>query len=1086
MSEKKINGTQEGDLGELPSREKLLESFFHTVKVLNSEADLDSSAPAALGLMGGLVKARRVGLFEIFFEPLTNQEFVSFVYEWHADYLKPVKDLVPRLPASLFPTWTAKVEGLKPVVLYPEVFSGMDWPFGDELRIVQTAVVVPIVMKGRVWGVLAFELSYREPRFPEEDRMLLYEFADTLAQNIIRKRLINQLRESDEAYKAALHQGRVAYWDLDPATKILTPDPQLLIMLGYRLDEIEDPAAVWRSYVHPDDLKDLDNKMYDFMAGRLEVYEVPHRIRRKDGTWLWLLSRAHKVYDEEGAIRRVVGTDVDIDRLKSASEELEARIETQTNDLRTAIEVLEKEVEERKRSERALVSNQARLRAIFNQPKQMFVMVDRTATVLESNPTFTARLKNAFGIDIGPGTNLVGLLPEEFRSELITNIGRVFDGEEPNGEVYANGHWVEFHWSSVVDEKGVVLGACLSMTFIDDRREALEKLEQSERLFRSLVQNSADLVMRLDKSMRIVYASPALENMGFNTDGIERENIFDYLRQEELEEANEFMARMMAHPGEHHYAQLQVRDKFNQWHHTEVVGTNYLNDPAIQSVVLNIRDVSSKREAEEKLLRYHEMLISIFSQSADAFFILDNRDGRILDCNQKAVLTFDATGRLELLHNSVEIVLGNEHSASILQQLANNQDGFPLQMELELSSLKGRPFFASISAKTIRAGIERVIMLRVNDITASKLAERELFLLKSAVQFAQDAILIAQHLPEKLSTRILYINPSFERLTGYDPEESRGRNPLSLLRRDDVDPELLQSLTSMLVNEETRTFTIYCYRKDGSKYMAEWVSSPVRDDAGITRHWVAVQRDVTERVLMEEERLNQEQRMAQAVIEAQEDERRRIAEDLHDGLGQLLSVIKLQFGELEAMTEETPPKMLPYLSKARELIDHAATETRNISRNLMPSELQDFGLSQTLKHLCLQVAHTRNLEVTYQANDAERRLPMPIEVAVYRIAQEALNNAIKHAKAKEINVQLTITPESLLLIVEDDGVGFEVVETPTTLKISGMGLGNMRARARLVGGLLNIDSTKGHGTTLVLEIPLLLPIPHGDKKHEVV
>jgi PAS domain S-box-containing protein len=1056
----------------LPSRSLLLETFFQCVREIYETPDLERAVCKSFELIGHLVPARRIGMFEIYYEALSGQDMVNFLFEWHLPELPDLKPNVPQLPASLFPGWTALVSEHQPILLGNSLPDSLEWPFPD-LELEYPLLVLPVPHKDKLWGIIAIELAYQQPRYPKQDRKLFYQLASVLSSGVIRRRLEEQLERSENAYRMALEEGRVSYWTLDVETKRLTPDNYLLEMLGYDPDEIAEPWVVWRTYVHPDDLITLDQRMFDFLSGRLQDYEVPHRLRRKDGSWLWLLSRARKIYDNQGVVRRVIGSNIDIDRLKLATQELEARIEQQNHDLRTAIEELRREVEERMRSERALKRSRANLQAFFNNPNQLYLLVDRKLTILEINAAFQQAMEQILDMKVVPGMNLAELFPPEYRGELLANLARLFAGEGPiRGERSALGHWVEYSWATVEDEDNEVQAACLTVAFVDDRMEARMKLEQSERLFRTLIQNSEGIILRLDANGRILYVSESIRKfLGYSTDGITAENPFDYLKREEFEEANEFLAKLVANEGTSQQITLQVRDSKGLYRYMEIDGTNYLNDPAIRSLVLNLRDVTSRREAEERLLRYHELLISIFSQSADAFFVLEIQHGRIIDCNQKAIQVFDARSRLDVLHTSIDRFVGRIEGKFLLELLAEKPEGFPLQLETELRTLQGRIFFASFSAKVIRAGSDRVVMLRVNDITATKQAQRELFLLRSAIEYAQDPILIAEHLPHESTARITYTNPAFEALTGYTPEESRGRNPLRLLRGDNIPDYLREQLTRMLNEQIPMSFSIECFRKDGTSYYSEWKTSPVKTEEGKTTHWVAVQRDLTERLALEAESRLQQQRMATAVVEAQENERRRIAGDLHDGQGQLLSVIKLQFGELESLLAHVDGPHQPLLAKARELIDKAAADLRGISRSLMPSELEDFGLVKGLTQLCQQFQSTAGVQVNFQSHGPLGRYDRNVEITVYRIAQEALNNALKHARAQEINLQLTVDEDQLLLIVEDDGIGFSPEETQEQ-KGGGMGLNNMQARASLVGGHLSIDSVPEHGTTVVLEIPL--------------
>ncbi len=202
----------------------------------------------------------------------------------------------------------------------------------------------------------------------------------------------------------------------------------------------------------------------------------------------------------------------------------------------------------------------------------------------------------------------------------------------------------------------------------------------------------------------------------------------------------------------------------------------------------------------------------------------------------------------------------------------------------------------------------------------------------------------------------------------------------------------------------------------------------------------------------------------QSMIEGQEVERERIAKDLHDSLGGLLSTIKLQFDNVQSKVK-TIGKVKEYVT-ANKLIDAAVEEVRTISRNLQPGAMKDLGLIASLKDLFNRVDGKNYPVVTFQYFDFPEKIDNMKALSIYRIIQELLNNAIKHSKAKEILVQLSKQEEELVILFEDDGVGFD----PENLTRQGMGLENIQSRVNYLKGNLHIDSQMGKGTTFLIHI----------------
>ncbi|MCU0431080.1 MAG: sensor histidine kinase [Cytophagaceae bacterium] len=213
---------------------------------------------------------------------------------------------------------------------------------------------------------------------------------------------------------------------------------------------------------------------------------------------------------------------------------------------------------------------------------------------------------------------------------------------------------------------------------------------------------------------------------------------------------------------------------------------------------------------------------------------------------------------------------------------------------------------------------------------------------------------------------------------------------------------------------------------------------------------------------------NQHKIRSSSIIEGQEDERKRIAQELHDGLGQLLTTLKLKLERVhdKSLTEEK--EMAAYL-EAKKLLSDTIAEVRNISFNLMPSVLEDFGISSALKLLSEQVAKNTGLDVSFKTNTWRGRYDRNIEVGLYRITQEAINNAIKHSKAEKIAIVLEKKAAQLILRITDYGVGFSM---RSGMLEAGNGIYNMQERAELMGGEFKVISKPGKGTRIYVNLPL--------------
>lgn len=216
---------------------------------------------------------------------------------------------------------------------------------------------------------------------------------------------------------------------------------------------------------------------------------------------------------------------------------------------------------------------------------------------------------------------------------------------------------------------------------------------------------------------------------------------------------------------------------------------------------------------------------------------------------------------------------------------------------------------------------------------------------------------------------------------------------------------------------------------------------------------------------MEAQRASQE--LSRKIINAQEQERQRVARDLHDGVNQLLSTAKFRLEGLSSLPPaRTDPKVLELV---RNVIERALNEVRSISRNLRPSELDDLGLTAALRSLIREFQERSGIRARFNNDLEESTVPQEVELTIYRIAQEALNNVEKHSKARGVSITLSCPRNNkVVLVVRDDGKGF-VRERHNG---GGWGLQNMTERASLLNGSVQIESAAGKGTRLSVRIPI--------------
>jgi two-component system, NarL family, sensor histidine kinase UhpB len=213
------------------------------------------------------------------------------------------------------------------------------------------------------------------------------------------------------------------------------------------------------------------------------------------------------------------------------------------------------------------------------------------------------------------------------------------------------------------------------------------------------------------------------------------------------------------------------------------------------------------------------------------------------------------------------------------------------------------------------------------------------------------------------------------------------------------------------------------------------------------------------------ERLEAERRRASsAALTAQEEERARVARDLHDEVNQSLTGLLLR---LEAARSHAPMGLAQELGETKALANKAMQELLTLARQLRPTALDDLGLKAALSALVDELGRESPIVTTFESSGEFGELPKDVQLVVYRVAQEAVSNAAQHAEAKHMRMRLERDPDRVGLVISDDGHGFTFAEAAR-----GLGIGGMRERALLVGGELNVESRPDVGTRVRLNVPI--------------
>ena len=306
-----------------------------------------------------------------------------------------------------------------------------------------------------------------------------------------------------------------------------------------------------------------------------------------------------------------------------------------------------------------------------------------------------------------------------------------------------------------------------------------------------------------------------------------------------------------------------------------------------------------------------------------------------------------------------------------------------------------------------------------------------------------------------------YVSAGCERLLGYRPDELIGRNS-AIVMHESSRQAFEEGYRWQIANPDSdQTYRVNLRHKDGHPVPVELhnIGTPVDGRYGGGTGSV---REISETLRLERE--TQEQAAELAATR----ERAHLAQELHDSVTQALFSMTITAGTARMLLEQNKPGVAAKLDEVSALAREALGEMRSLIFELRPGNLTEEGFVSALRKHVASVQGRTGLVIRLDVSPDLTRLPLPIEDALYRIAQEAIHNVVKHAQAHEVNIRITDSPTSVRMEIHDDGVGFD-----SRTRTDGLGLPGMAARADRLGGSVTVGSAEGRGTVVAAVLPVM-------------
>lgn len=556
-------------------------------------------------------------------------------------------------------------------------------------------------MTGKPIGLISL-LDDKPFSQPDRAKAMVSIFAAQASAELERHTAAKALHETEQRLQIALKAAQVAVWEWDITTGIVRWSDEAEAILGLRLGSLGDTADAYFRVIHSEDRKAVRKAIAQAIVSK-SSYSSEHRIAPVDtNTVRWMSCQGNVVSDSSGKVVRLIGTLCDIT--------------------------------ERKQTEAALIQSEANLRAIFNSSVASILLIGKNHNIKAFNNKASEIIKEVWKKEIKEGDAIDDYVADKDLEKFNRHFDACIKGkrikiQKKIGSHENAGNWFEINYQPVFNDKSEVMGVCLSALDITERKQAVDAIAKSEERFRSLVQNSSDLITILEPDGTIRYKSPSVTAiLGYQLEGLVGKNAFEYIHPEDIKNVREVFTEALKKQGEVVEIAFRVRHANGNWVYLEAVGSNLLNHSEIDGFVINSRDVTERKQQEEWLRLF-----------------------------------------------------------------------------------------------------ERAIAANSNGIAIAK-AEGD--------------------------NELVYVNSSFEDITGYSAAEVLGHNCRFLQGRDRYQPAL-KELRAAIQEGRDCTVVLRNYRKDGKLFWNELRLSPVENDRGQIAHFIGVQTDISNRKKAEEQLIHQ-------------------------------------------------------------------------------------------------------------------------------------------------------------------------------------------------------------------------------------
>ena len=627
-----------------------------------------------------------------------------------------------------------------------------------------------------------------------------------------------------------------------------------------------------------------------------------------------------------------------------------------------------------------------------------------------------------------------------------------------------NQHWLLTSKVPIKNKDNEIIGLIGVGRDVTERQKILDELFQTQERLKKITLSTADWIWEIGSDGFFTYCSESVEVItGWKPDEIAGNCFLEFLFPKEgkshplMETIMKAGSLINLEYWINHKDGSEVCILINGYPNTDTDGN-------IKGYTGVIKDITDWKLKERSIKELNDRFITLIEALPDGVFLKDG-NGRWLITNHRAKSIFNLGESEWIGKTDKELALLQPNYTDFYNSCINTDNEAWEARKITYSYEEGYDKYGNYNKFHVskiplfeQDGSRKGLVILGRDITKELKEEQQLKLLETGIEHSSDSITIVEiNHEDVLNSKIVYVNEACTAMYGYSKEEFINQ-PTKILTNPNYTEEDIRFLIGSIHNGIPIKMEVLDYKKNGEEIWTVFSLTPVANKEGVYTHWISIKKDVSEYI-------KHEQNIKKAIIQGQENEKYFISGELHDNVAQILVGSKLTLSRIKGSTE----KEIEYLKLTKEYIDKAIDEIRSLSHSLSPSAYFQKNLISSIDRLLKSINKENQYTIDFEFDSMEHvEINGELQLNIYRILQEQLQNIIKHAVATQINVGLKLEDnKTLLLSIVDNGIGFD---TNTVSK--GIGLQNIKNRAETFYGKYTIISAPDKGCELQISIPL--------------